>query len=67
MTNPRTLPSRQHGLSLIELMITVVIGLLMLTALASMYMGASNANKELARSSRQLSLSFSSAGWMCSL
>lgn len=54
MTNPRTLPSRQRGLSLIELMIAMVIGLLMLTALASMYMGASNANKELARSSRQI-------------
>lgn len=54
MTNPLNLPSRQRGLSLIELMIAMVIGLLMLTALASMYMGASNANKELARSSRQI-------------
>lgn len=54
MTPRRPLPSRERGLSLIELMIALTIGLLMLTALASMYMGASNSNKELARSSRQI-------------
>ena len=54
MADLRTLQSRQRGLSLIELMIAVTIGLLMLTALASMYMGASNNNRELARSSRQI-------------
>ena len=54
MADLRTLQSRQRGVSLIELMIAVTIGLLMLTALASMYMGASNNNRELARSSRQI-------------
>lgn len=54
MTPRRPLPSRERGLSLIELMIALTIGMLMLTALASMYMGASNNNKELARSSRQI-------------
>jgi type IV pilus assembly protein PilW len=54
MATLRTLPSRQRGLSLVELMIAVTIGLLMLTAMASMYMGASRSNKELARSSRQI-------------
>ena len=54
MATLRTLPSRQRGLSLVELMIAVTIGLLMLTAMASLYMGASRSNKELARSSRQI-------------
>jgi type IV pilus assembly protein PilW len=47
-------PPRQHGLSLIELMIAMTIGLFILTALASVYLGASNSNKELARSARQI-------------
>jgi type IV pilus assembly protein PilW len=46
--------NKQHGVSLIELMIAVTIGLFLLTALASVYLGASNTNKELARSSRQI-------------
>lgn len=54
MTPRRPRPSRERGLSLLELMIALTIGMLLLTALASMYMGASNSNKELARSSRQI-------------
>lgn len=54
MTPRRPRPCRERGLSLLELMIALTIGLLMMTAMASMYMGASNSNKELARSSRQI-------------
>jgi type IV pilus assembly protein PilW len=50
----RTLQRRQRGLSLVELMISMTIGLFLLTALASVFLGASNSNKELARSSRQI-------------
>ena len=54
MTPRRPLPCCERGLSLLELMISLTIGMLMLTALASMYTGASNSNRELARSSRQI-------------
>jgi type IV pilus assembly protein PilW len=53
MRHPRP-PFRSRGLSLIELMIAMAIGLFMLTVLASVYLGASTSNRELTRSARQI-------------
>ncbi len=54
MAHPTSLPRRSRGLSLIELMIAMTIGLFLLTALASVYLGASTSNRELTRSARQI-------------
>lgn len=50
MTNIR----RQRGLSLIELMISITLGLIILTAIALVFVNASNARTELERVSRQI-------------
>lgn len=50
MNNIRT----QRGLSLIELMISITLGLIILTAIALVFLNASNARTELERVSRQI-------------
>jgi type IV pilus assembly protein PilW len=50
----RQLRSRQSGLSLIELMVSITIGLIILTGVAYVFINTSDARRELERTSRQL-------------
>jgi type IV pilus assembly protein PilW len=45
----RAPPRRQRGFSLVELMISVVIGLIILAAMVALFVNSSGANRELAR------------------
>ncbi len=45
---------RQSGFSLVELMISITIGLLMLVALCAMFVNVSNANNEMAKANGQI-------------
>lgn len=45
---------RQHGFSLIELMIALTLGLLLIAAVVGMILAVSTSNRELTRSSRQI-------------
>lgn len=49
-----TIIRRQRGLSLIELMISITLGLIILTAIALVFVNASSARTELERVSRQI-------------
>ena len=49
-----TLPSHQRGLSLIELMVSITIGLLILVSLSSMFINQSRARAELDKSNRMI-------------
>jgi len=51
---PRQLRARQAGLSLIELMVSITIGLIILTGVAYVFVNTSDARRELERTSRQL-------------
>lgn len=51
---PQQLRVRQAGLSLIELMISITIGLIILTGVAYVFVNTSDARRELERTSRQL-------------
>ncbi len=51
---PRRLRGRQAGLSLIELMISITIGLMILAGVAYVFANTSEARRELERTSRQL-------------
>lgn len=51
---PRHLRGRQAGLSLIELMISITIGLIILAGVAYVFANTSEARRELERTSRQL-------------
>ncbi|MEK6245193.1 MAG: PilW family protein [Pseudomonadota bacterium] len=53
-TLPRRLRGRQAGLSLIELMISITIGLIILAGVAYVFANTSEARRELERTSRQL-------------
>lgn len=53
-TMPRHLRGRQAGLSLIELMISITIGLIILAGVAYVFANTSEARRELERTSRQL-------------
>ena len=52
--NMRYQISRQHGLTIIELMISMTIGLLIMAGLVTMFVNSSTAQRELARSSSRL-------------
>ena len=45
---------RQHGLSLVELMVSIVIGLLLLAGISSLIAAQSGARGELEKSARQI-------------
>jgi type IV pilus assembly protein PilW len=51
---PKQLRARQAGLSLIELMVSITIGLIILTGVAYVFVNTSDARRELERTSRQL-------------
>lgn len=50
----RPTPSRQHGFTLVELMVAVTIGLLLLAALSSLFVNNNNAQMEIERANRQV-------------
>lgn len=52
--NPSTLANRQRGLSLIELMISITIGLLILSAMATLFANQSRTRSELDKSNRMI-------------
>ena len=49
-----TLRQRQHGLSIIELMIAITIGLIILTGLSLMFVNSSTNTRELVKTAQQL-------------
>lgn len=52
--NPSTLANRQRGLSLIELMISITIGLLILASMATLFANQSRTRSELDKSNRMI-------------
>ena len=53
-SRPHSLPPRMAGLSLIELMISITIGLMILSAVAVVFVNTSAARNEIERTSRQI-------------
>ena len=51
---PRGLPRRMHGVSMVELLIAMALGLVVLGALATLFANSSRSRAELERNSRQI-------------
>lgn len=53
-TLPFRIPRPQHGVSLIELMISITLGMLIVAALLALYLNVTRTNNEMAKANRQI-------------